>query len=117
MNRILNALRYSCHGLKSAFASETSFRQDVAIFIIGTIAAIFIPVGNMEKCLLASSLLIIILMELANTAIETIINRISADIHPLSKKAKDIGSALVMLSFANAAVVWAVVLYPIVISN
>jgi diacylglycerol kinase (ATP) len=113
MNRILRALKYSWHGIKSAFSSEAAFRQDVVIFIIGTITAIFLPVGNIEKYLLASSLLLIILMELANTAIETTINRISTDIHPLSKKAKDIGSAMVFLAFANAIAIWAIVLWPI----
>jgi diacylglycerol kinase (ATP) len=70
----------------------------------------FLPVGALEKGLLISSLVLILLMELTNTAVEAVVDRISSDYHELSKKAKDIGSLLVLLSFVNAGLVWIAVL-------
>jgi len=108
--RILKAFTYSYDGFKATFKSEAAFRQDLAVFIIGTIVALFLPVGVLEKGLLVSSLVLILLMELANTAIEMVIDRISGDYHELSKRAKDIGSLLVLLSFINAGIIWLAVL-------
>jgi diacylglycerol kinase (ATP) len=68
------------------------------------------PVGLLAKGLLVSSLILILLMELANTAVEVVVDRISSDCHELSKKAKDIGSLLVLLSFVNAGIIWIAVL-------
>jgi diacylglycerol kinase (ATP) len=108
--RILTAFTYSYHGFKAAWRSEAAFRQDAAVFVGGTIAALALPVGLLGKGLLISSLVLILLMELVNTAIEAVVDRISGDYHELSKKAKDIGSLLVLLSFLNAGVIWLAVL-------
>ena len=110
IKRILNAFIYSYDGFKATCKSEAAFRQDLAVFIIGTIAALFLPVGALEKGLLVSSLVMILLMELANTAIEVVIDRVSEDYHELSKKAKDIGSLMVLLAFVNAGIIWIAVL-------
>jgi len=110
IKRILKAFIYSYDGFMAAFKSEAAFRQDLLVFVLGMIAIIFIPASAVEKLLLISSLFLILLMELTNTAIEFVIDRISEDYHILSKKAKDIGSLLVLLSFINAGIIWAVIL-------
>lgn len=110
ITRILKAIVFSYDGFKAAYASEAAFRQDLIVVCIGFIALFFLPVSLVAKALMASSLLLILLMELVNTAIETVIDRISEEYHLLSKKAKDIGSLLVLLSFLNAAMIWAAVI-------
>lgn len=116
MKRILKAFTYSYDGFKSAFKSEPAFRQDLFLCAIFFILSFFIPVTAIEKLLLISSLILILLMELANTAIETVINRISKGYNDLSKKAKDIGSLLVLISFINATITWTVILKNILLT-
>lgn len=111
--RILNAFKYSYDGFISAFKSEEALRQDILIFVIFTIIALFLPICFFKQAILISSLLFIIFAELTNTAIEVVIDRISEEYHELSKKAKDIGSCLVLLSFINAILIWGSVLYAV----
>ncbi len=111
--RILNAFKYSYDGLISAFKSEEALRQDILIFVIFTIIALFLPICFFKQAILISSLLFIVFAELTNTAIEVAIDRISEEYHELSKKAKDIGSCLVLLSFINAILIWGSVLYAV----
>ena len=108
--RILKAFVYSYDGFVATFKSEAAFRQDLLVFVVGTVITLLLPISTLEKGLLISSLVLILLMELANTAVEVIVDRISEDYHELSKKAKDIGSLLVLLSFVNAIIVWIAVL-------
>ncbi len=108
--RIINALGYSLDGFASAYKSEAALRQDLLIFLLGTILAFQLNISPIEKVILVFSLFLIVLMELVNTALEVIIDRISKEWHPLSKKAKDIGSLLVMLSFANMLFIWYMIL-------
>lgn len=115
LRRILNAFAYSAAGFAAAFKSEAAFRQDLAVFVIGTGVALYLPLSFIERVCLISPLLLILLMELANTAIETVVDRISDDFHLLSKKAKDIGSLLVLIAFINAILWWAAVLCPLFI--
>lgn len=109
--RILKAFTYSYDGFLAAFKSEAAFRQDLAVFVLGIAACIFLSASLSLKLLMVFSLFIILLMELANTAIETVIDRIGEEYHPLSKIAKDIGSLLVLIAFVNAAVIWGAVLF------
>lgn len=111
--RILNAFKYSYDGFISAFKSEEALRQDILIFVIFTIIALFLPICFFKQAILISSLLFIVFAELTNTAIEVVIDRISEEYHDLSKKAKDIGSCLVLLSFINAILIWGSVLYAV----
>ena len=111
--RILNAFKYSYDGFISAFKSEEALRQDVFVFVIFTIIALFLPICFFKQAILISSLLFIVFAELTNTAIEVVIDRISEEYHELSKKAKDIGSCLVLLSFINAILIWGSVLYAV----
>lgn len=109
--RILNAFKYSYDGFIATFKSEEAFREDILVCIILTPIAIFLPITIIEKLFLFSSLFLIILAELTNTAIEMIIDRISDEIHPLSKIAKDIGSCLVLVSFLYLITTWGIILY------
>lgn len=113
--RILNAFLYSGSGFAAAFKTEAAFRQDLAVFILGTATALYLPLSLIERVCLISPLLLILLMELVNTAIEVVVDRISDDFHLLSKKAKDIGSLLVLISFINAILWWGAVLWPLFI--
>ncbi|MBQ8672253.1 MAG: diacylglycerol kinase [Alphaproteobacteria bacterium] len=111
IKRILKAFTYSYDGFKSAFQSEEAFRQDIVVFIIFSAIALCLKVPLWAQALLISALILILLMELVNTAIETIIDRISDEYHELSKKAKDIGSLLVLLAFVNAILLWGAIIY------
>lgn len=110
ITRILYAFKYSKDGFMSAFKTEAAFRQDVLLCSILFIISLFLDVSSVEKLFLFSSLILIIICELINTAIETIIDRISDEIHPLSKVAKDIGSCIVLMSFVYLILVWIVIL-------
>lgn len=113
VRRILKAFIYSRDGFTAAFKSEAALRQDLLVFVIFSLIALFLDLMLWQKALLISSLLFIVIMELVNTAVETVIDRISPDYHELSKKAKDIGSLLVLLSFINAFLIWGAFLYPL----
>ncbi len=111
IKRILKAFTYSYDGFKAAFKSEAAFRQDIVFVIIMTIIALCFNMPAWQQARLIASLLIVLLAELVNTAIETIIDRISEDYHELSKKAKDIGSLLVLISFIYVALIWSTTIY------
>lgn len=111
MKRILKAFVYSYNGFTATFKSEIAFRQDLIVFVIFSVIAVLLNIPLLHKLMLISSLLFILFAELANTAVETTINRISNEYHELSKKAKDIGSMLVLLSFVNAVLWWGGVLF------
>lgn len=113
IRRILKAFIYSRDGFTAAFKSEAALRQDLLVFVVFSLIALFLDLMLWQKALLISSLLFIVIMELVNTAVETVIDRISPDYHELSKKAKDIGSLLVLLSFINAFLLWGAFLYPL----
>lgn len=106
LNRIIHAFKYSLDGLRSAFKSETAFRQDILLCILAIIFQAFLDLPILSRIIMITSLLFIIIAELINTAIETIVDRISPDKHELSKKAKDIGSALVMLTIFGVIALW-----------
>ncbi|MES2985247.1 MAG: diacylglycerol kinase [Pseudomonadota bacterium] len=108
--RIINAFGYSYDGLKAAYASEAAFRQELVLLAVGITAACLLDVSALARAVMIGSLLLVLLVEIINTAIEATIERISADQHPLSKKAKDLGSAAVLVSLVHAAVIWAVIL-------
>ena len=108
--RLINAVGYSLNGLRCAFRYEDAFRQEIvlAIFLVPT--AFLLPLAATQRALLLASVFLVLIVELLNTAVEAAVDRISLDDHELAKRAKDIGSAAVMLSLACMAVVWVVVL-------
>lgn len=109
--RILNAFKFSYDGFIATFKSEEAFRQDIIICMILAPIAIFLPITLIEKLFLFSTLFLIVMAELINTAIEMTIDRISEELHPLSKIAKDIGSCIVLVSFMYLILVWSLILY------
>jgi diacylglycerol kinase (ATP) len=109
--RILNAARYSAAGLRSAWAVEDAFRQEVILAVIMIPLAFWLPVTLVEKILLIGVVLAVLIVELLNSAIEAAIDRDSYRIDSLGKRAKDLGSAAVMLSLITAGGVWAAILF------
>ncbi len=112
LRRILNAFVFSYSGFKAAWRTEEAFRQEV----IGGVL-IFIPLGlylgetPAEKAILAGTVILLMIVELLNTAVERAIDRISFERHELSKEAKDMGSAAVLLTLALALLSWGLILF------
>ena len=111
IRRIWNALFYSVAGLQAAYRHEDAFRQEVLLAVVLVPAACFIPVSGVGKAMLIGSVLLVLVVELLNSAVEATVDRISLENHRLAKRAKDIGSAAVLLSLANVAMVWALVIF------
>lgn len=111
IKRILKAFTYSYDGFKASFKSEATFRQDILFCLIMGIILYFLPVSNIQTAIMAFTLIFILFAELTNTAIEAAIDRIGEEFHPLSKKAKDIGSLLVLLAFVNWGLTWIIILF------
>lgn len=111
LKRIFSAFFYSIDGLKSAWKHEHAFRQELALFVAGTLVALVLKVSAFEKLVLIAVLVLILIVELINSALEAVVDRISLERHPLSKNAKDFGSAAVLLACLLAAATWAVVLF------
>jgi len=111
IKRILNAFRFSYDGFKATFKSEPAFREDLFVFAVFLPISLIVDVSSCERALMIFSLIFILFAECVNTAIEVVIDRISTEIHPLSKKAKDIGSFIVLLSFVNALIIWNTILF------
>jgi diacylglycerol kinase (ATP) len=106
VRRVIDATGYSMVGLKLAWKSEAAFRQECVIAIILIFSSFFIPVTPVERILMISSLGVVLVVELINSAIEATVDRISEEWHPLSKKAKDIGSSAVFISIFLTLYVW-----------
>lgn len=112
--RAWHAAKNSWCGLVYAFMEESAFRQELTLFVLLTPIAIFLPISLLEKALLISSLMMVLVIELLNSSVEAAIDRISFEHHDLSKRAKDFGSAAVMLALFVAALIWAAVCIPMV---
>ncbi|MBI4990433.1 MAG: diacylglycerol kinase [Rhodocyclales bacterium] len=110
LKRIWNATLYSRDGLLAAWRHEAAFRQE--LLLVAPLLPLGLYLGNngIERALLVGSLLLILIVELLNSAVEAVVDRVSGERHDLSKRAKDLGSAAVMLSLLNAAVVWGLTL-------
>lgn len=110
LKRIIRAFGYSLEGIKATWG-EAAFRTEIMITAFALPFAFIITENAAERALLIGSLFLVLIVELLNTAVEVAINRISLEIHPLSKKAKDIASGAVLLSLINALIIWSVVLW------
>jgi diacylglycerol kinase (ATP) len=113
--RIVTAFAYSLAGFKAAWRYEHAFRQELILMIVATIVALILPVSAFEKLLLIGVFVLTLIIELLNSAIEAVVDRISLERHSLSKNAKDFGSAAVFLSLALAAATWLVILWPLIL--
>lgn len=111
MRRLWNAMHYSMAGFRAAFSHEDAFRQEVVLALVLIPIALFVDVSGIAKALLIGSVLLVLMVELLNSAIEATVDRISLDDHHLSKRAKDLGSAAVLVSLFNVVAVWGLVLF------
>lgn len=111
LTRAIHAAKNSWHGLIFAFKEESAFRQELVLLLVLSPIAILLPVGLLDKALMICSLIMVLVIELLNSSVEAAIDRISFEHHDLSKRAKDFGSAAVMLALLIAFVIWAAVLY------
>jgi len=113
LRRVWNALSYSLAGLKAAYLCEDAFRQEVILAALLIPAACLLPVPWMGRGLMIASVLLVLVVELLNSAIEAVVDRVSLENHRLAKRAKDIGSAAVLVSLILVMVVWGCVLMDI----
>ena len=112
--RAWHAAKNSWCGLVYAFMEESAFRQELTLFIFLTPIAALLPINLLEKSLLISSLIMVLVIELLNSSVEAAIDRISFEHHDLSKRAKDFGSAAVMLTLLIATLTWAAICLPLI---
>ena len=113
--RAWHAAKNSWCGIVYAFKEESAFRQELTLLACLTPVALYLPISPLEKCALIISLMMVLVVELLNSSVEAAIDRISFDHHDLSKRAKDFGSAAVMLALLIAALLWITICAPIVI--
>lgn len=108
--RIVRAAGYSAAGLRYAFEHEAAFRQEIALFVVLAPLSLWLADDSVSRILMIGSLMLVIIVELLNSAIEATIDLVSPEPHPLAKAAKDIGSAAVMISLFLSATIWSIVL-------
>ncbi|MFI4940043.1 MAG: diacylglycerol kinase, partial [Burkholderiales bacterium] len=104
---------YSIEGFKSAWRIEHAFRQESVLVACATIIALFLPVSGKDKLILIGVFVLVLIVELINSAVEAVVDRVSLERNQLSKNAKDFGSAAVFLTLGLAAATWAVILIPV----
>jgi len=109
--RILNAAVYSWAGLRAAYRHEDAFRQEIFLLLPLLPLAVYLGDSGIERALMIASLLGVLIVELLNSAVEAAVDRVSLEQHPLIKRAKDMGSAAVMIALLNVVVVWALLLF------
>lgn len=110
LRRLINATRYSAQGFKAAWKTEDAFRQESVLAVILIPVAVLLPVSLVYKLLLIGSIILVLIVEVLNSAIEAVVDRFGGEIHPLSGKAKDLGSAAVLLALTLALITWVSIL-------
>jgi diacylglycerol kinase (ATP) len=110
IQRLVNATRYSFKGLRGAWASEAAFRYEVYLLIVALPAAWLLGDNAVERALLIGSALLVVVVEILNSAVEATVDRIGLEFHEMSGRAKDLGSAAVFCAIVLAVVVWSIVL-------
>jgi diacylglycerol kinase (ATP) len=112
LRRLVNAFGYSRDGFAAAWKHEAAFREELLLAAIAIPAGLWLGQTGIERALLVGTILIVLIVELLNSAIEAVVDRVSPERHELSKRAKDIGSAAVLVTLMLAAAVWALILIP-----
>ena len=115
IRRLINALFYSISGLTLAFRHESAFRQEIALAAVLIPLACILPVGAIERVLLIASVLLVLIVELLNSSVEAAIDRIGFDTHRLSKRAKDLGSAAVLVALTALFITWVLLAGPTIL--
>jgi len=110
VTRWIKALGFTWLGLKAAFKHEEAFRQEVLLLIVSTPLAMWLGKNGIEVALLIGSVLLLLIVELLNSAVEAVVDRFGGEIHELSGRAKDMGSAAVFIAMINVAMVWLLVI-------
>lgn len=111
LTHALRATGIALQGLRAAWQHEEAFRQEVLIAAIAIPAALLLPSTTLGKAMMIASILLVLIVELINSALEAAVDHTSLERHPLAKRAKDIASAAVLLSIINALMVWGLVLF------
>ena len=111
LRRLINAFGYSVEGIKAAYKNEDAFRQEVRLAVVLIPLAVYLGKTDIEQALMIGSVMLVIIVELLNSSIEATVDRVSLDHHKLAKRAKDIGSAAVLFSLVNLAVVWGLLIF------
>ena len=111
--RVVQAFFNSCDGLRDAWKHESAFRQEVMLALVMIPLALWAPVSAVERAFLVATVLLVIIVELLNSGVEAAIDRIGLERHSLSKRAKDIGSAAVLVALLLCAFVWGTILLPL----
>lgn len=106
LKRLSNAMKFSWQGVKAAYKHEEAFRQEVLLLMVAAPLALWLGESGLEKGLMISSVLLVLIVEILNSAIEAVVDRFGGEMHELSGRAKDMGSAAVTLALLNAAIIW-----------
>lgn len=109
--RIIKAAGYSCKGFRAAWSNEAAFRQEGIVAIIAVAIACWLDVDAITRVLLIGSVLLVMIVEIINSAIEAVVDRIGPEHHELSGRAKDMGSAAVLLAIIIALIAWGTLLW------
>ena len=110
LTRLWNALGYSRDGLSAAWTNEAAFREEVLLAAIAIPLAFYLGNTGIDRALMVGSIILILIVEILNSGLEAVVDKASPEKHELAKRAKDMGSAAVLLSLINSAVIWACVL-------
>lgn len=111
LKRLINAAGYSADGFKAAYRHEDAFRQETHLALILIPLALWLGDSGIERALMIGSVLLVLIVELLNSAVEAAVDRISLDRHHLIKRAKDMGSAAVLVALLNVVAVWALMIF------
>lgn len=109
--RIIKAAGYSAKGIRAVWQNEAAFRQEVIVAILAIIIAFSLDFGMSERLLLIGSVMLVVIVEILNSAIEAVVDRIGSEYHELSGRAKDMGSAAVFLTMILALFIWGMILW------
>lgn len=112
LTRLINALGYSRDGLRAAWQNEAAFREEILLATIAIPLALLLAKTGVDRALMMGSIILILIVEILNSAVEAVVDKASPEKNDLAKRAKDMGSAAVLLSLLNAVVVWGCILWP-----
>jgi diacylglycerol kinase (ATP) len=110
LRRLMNALGYSLEGFRAAFKHEDAFRQEVFLAVVLIPLALYLTPEVIQRILMIGSVLLVLIVELLNSAVEAVVDRVSIERHALAKRAKDIGSAAVFVALVNVVMIWGLIL-------
>ena len=117
LHHLRKAFGFSLQGIRDTLHHEMAFRIELTVAAVLIPTALLLPVSLIFRIMLISSVLLLLIVQLLNTGIEAVVNRISTEHHPLSGRAKDAGSAAVFMSAVNMTVVWCFILFDLIFNN